>query len=431
MSIVSKISRLGLAVVVALAAGACDIFDVDNPGQIRDEDLNTRTGVDPLVVGMSGDFSEEYDGIAFLVARATDEMVGSGSYSTTGEFRTGVIRREFTDGVWEGVSRARWVAENGLERIREILGDEFDTDERVARAYLFAGLANRVIAENFCEMTIDGGPFVARAEVAQRGDGHLVNAIAQAQRVGRSDIETAAIGGRAQLAVVRNDWAAAASFAAQVPTDFEFDAIYSSNSGREENEMYNETWGRPEMSAFMTLADVAGDVRTPWTDCRLPGAGCPGGDVGADGSTPHLRQDKYPESGADIPAVKGTEMRLIEAEAALRSGDLGTFNDKINEVRDFYGLPNITATSLGSGVTGDINSMTAWDVLDRERHLTLWLEGRRMFDLRRWGHPFLNGGGIVYEGVAQRMDCIPLSESECSSNTNISCDDPAPVGPNG
>jgi hypothetical protein len=143
-----RLSPLFALGVVGLAA--CS-FDVDNPGAILESDLNTPEAVNALVTGMSSDFSEEYDGVAFIVARATDDMAGSGSYNTTNFFRVGIINAEDIDGEWEGIQRARWVAEDGIRRIRDDIPDfTFDGSDLVARAYLFAGLANRVVGESFC-----------------------------------------------------------------------------------------------------------------------------------------------------------------------------------------------------------------------------------------------------------------------------------------
>ena len=146
----------------------------------------------------------------------------------------------------------------------------------------------------------------------------LEAAVRNANSSGQSDVATAAQGGLAQVYLGLGDMQNAVANAAKVPTDFVFAAAYSSNSGRETSQIWNETHGRHEISAWMTLAGTvgAGDPRTPWTDCSDPSSGCPSGN-GADGQTIHYRQEKYPTRDDDIPLVKGTEMRLIEAEAAL------------------------------------------------------------------------------------------------------------------
>src|SRR5690606_20496655 len=129
------------------------------------------------------------------------------------------------------------------------------------------------------------------------------------------------------------------------------------------------------------------------------------------GTTPHFRQEKYPERGSDIPLVKGTEMRLIEAEALLLNGDVAGAMAKINEVRDFWELPDLSAADADE----------AWDHLDNERHLTLWLEARRLWDLHRWDHEVLRGGSIVYPGVENRASCLIFPLSECQTNPNLNC----------
>jgi hypothetical protein len=131
---------------------------------------------------------------------------------------------------------------------------------------------------------------------------------------------------------------------------------------------------------------------------------------------------KYPDYGADIPLVKGTEMRLIEAENALRNNDLTTAMAKINEVRAFHGLDPLTATGVGNGITFEWDSMTGWDILDREYMLTTWLEGRHLGRFHRWDaggmtHPYLTGKNHFYELVpAKRFTCYPIADSECQTN---------------
>ena len=148
------------ALFAALATTGCDesIFDVKNPGRILDDDLNTARGVTSLVTGMSADFSEGFDELAFTTAILSDEIVGSGSYFSTGRYRRGLFDSEDANGRWNDVQRARWVAEAGLLRMQAIEGYQYDGNENTARAHLFGGLANRVFGENFCQ-TVFSAPY--------------------------------------------------------------------------------------------------------------------------------------------------------------------------------------------------------------------------------------------------------------------------------
>ncbi len=406
-----RLGRAGIVLLLACTLAACNVFDVKNPGKILDEDLNNERAIRALVVGMSADFSVVYDDLGFIVARLSDEMAASGSYFLSTRARFGIIESDDTDFYWEGLHQARFVAENGLVRMEDVLGDQFNGNPLTARAYFFAGLANRALGEAFCQVTYEGSEPLPKAAAFERAVGHFTNAISQAQQAGENDLLLAAYGGRAQAHVGLGDWASAVADAQQLSTDFAYEAIYSDNSGRESNEIYDETHQRYEMSAFGALAGSFDppDPRAPYTDCRVDDD-C-STNIGADGSTFHLRQEKYNALGSNIPVVKGTEMRLIEAEALWEQGNLDAAMAKINEVRAFFDLDPLTATTREE----------VFDVLDKERHLTLWLEGRRLFDLHRWDHPFLRGGGVVYEGIDNRASCLPIADSECQTNPNVSC----------
>lgn len=420
--------KIGVVLILfaatSLLVSGCD-FGVTNPGRIQEKDLNTVEGMETLVTGMSADFSYIYDDLGFTGARLSDELAGSGSYYLTSQLRHGKIDPEDSGFYWEGVQQARFVAEDGLKRMQKVLGDDFDGNPLTARAYLYAGFSNRMIAENFNRDVIDGGEAEPVSNTFQRAVGHFENAVQQSQAAGETVFETAAYGGLAQVHLGLGNWDQAVQNAGEVPTDFVFEANYSNNSGRESNEYANETHNRYEASAYSTLAasrsSGPNDTRVPITDCSVTPEAC-SAEVAADGTTTMLRQEKLPELGSDMAIVKGTEMRLIEAEAALLDDDLDTAMDKINEVRNYYGLQDTSASEIGE-LGGDDRS-DAWDILDQERHLTLWLEGRRLHDLRRWDHYFLDGGTVVYEGVTRRASYLPISTTECDANDNVECEKP-------
>lgn len=423
---------LGVLVLVSsLTLTGCDIFGVDNPGTIQDDDLDSPEAMDAIVTGMSADLTLELDQIAFIGARLSDEMAASGSYFLTGLARRGVIDAEDADTYWEGIQRARFAAEDGIERMRRVLGEDFgDRKELGARALLFAGLSNRVFGENFHRVVYDGGEAQPRMEAFERAIPYFEEAVEKAETAGASDIEAAAHGGLAQVHMNLGNWSEATTHTAEVPTDFVYNGIFSNNSSREYNEVYDETHERYEMSAKGTLIEQnPDDPRVPFTDCE-GNAGDDGvctAENGADGNTIHLRQEKYQDYGADMPLVKGTEMRLIEAEAELNSDspDLTAFEDKINVVRSHHGLSDVpTPTGVGSLNFPPTQDDDAWSILDRERQLTLWLEARRLNDLERWDHPFLDGNGIVYTSsvVSRRASVMPVAESECNNNDQVECE---------
>jgi hypothetical protein len=148
---------------------------------------------------------------------------------------------------------------------------------------------------------------------------------------------------------------------------------------------------------------------------------------------PRYVQLKYVDRGSDYEMVTGTEMVLIKAEVALQQGDLTAFETLINEHRAHWDLPPLAesdpqAFPLVAGALEYPNAQDdAWSILDRERLLDLWLEGRRRKDMERWNHPFWAEGHYIT--VEQRDDynppgprpysCFPMPSTECSRNEDI------------
>lgn len=415
------VGGVAVALLLVLVSGCGDLFQVKNPGQLEDKDLNTEDGLDAVVEGVHYDLSQAYDIMAFDIARLTDEMAGSGSYSDTELLRRGVLERDDSGGEWNTSQQARFVAEDAIRRIQDIVGEDFGNRvDDAARVYLHAGIANRMLGEDFCQVVFDGGSAQPKSAAFERARGHFDDAIQFGQQSGQPDVVTTATAGKAQVQAWLGNWGDAASLADQVPTDHRFET--TNDNENLFNEVYDETHSRHEMSAHMALAGSFSppDARAPYTDCTAEDAPCPN-EVGADGLTPHLRQEKYQGYDANYPAVKGTEMRLLEAEAALRAGDPETAVQEMNEARAYYEIDPMDPDTISSSSTSFDSNDQAWSILDDERHLTLWLEGRRLWDLHRWDHPFLDGGTVIYPGIDRRASCYPIPEDECDTNPNVDC----------
>ena len=429
-------SGAGLLAAV-LSLSACDL-EVLNPGSILDEDLNTRDLMPIVVSGVSAEFNDIGDLYAFDIARLTDDLSGTGSYFTTGQYRRGVFDNENSEAHWEQAHEAAWAAGGAWERLQAVLEAEANSFEGSARVFLLMGLAHRILGENFCDLTYDIGPLQPREAAFDSSITALNQAVTIGMAAGADNFVTAAHGGIAQANVGLGNWSAAVQAAANVPTDFVHSAIYHLTANS--NGIWNESWGRAEVGVWATPAQAVfdGDPRAPYTVCGewndpsrppnpdlgvTPTGMCTGqgsgAHQGADGLTAHYRQDKYNAAGSDVPVVTGTEMRLIEAEAALMQNDLATFTEKVNEVRSFYGASPIDQPSSVGSMEYPNAQDDALSILDRERYLTLWIEGRRMWDLYRWNHPFLDGGTLIGPGVTPRVSCMPIPEIECTLNPEI------------
>ncbi|HEU4988227.1 MAG: RagB/SusD family nutrient uptake outer membrane protein [Gemmatimonadota bacterium] len=394
-------SRFLPAVALLAVVAGCDM-SVTNPGPLQDSQLNTPSAMPALVNGMSGDLSLALGDFLIGNTVMTDELTHSGNYAAPNEFAVGVIRPEDVDPDYQRLQQARWVAEDGLRRMQQVLGAAFESNTDTPRAYLYAGFANRLLGENSCQAVIDGGGAQSDSVYFQRAESLFTRANALATAQHNTAVATAALGGRASVRADLGNWAGAVADAAQVPASFHYDAIFSLNTSRENNDLAYETHTRRELSVYATQwAANDADPRTPWDTVFTSAHKV---QTGQDGHTPFFRQDKFSGLDSDIPLTKGAEMLLIQAENALRNGDIGGMTGFINLERAVYGMAAVSAP----GTTAD-----AWTLLQKERGAVLWLEARRLWDLRRW----LAAGTNSF--LATRDKCMPFGSSELASNPNL------------
>jgi hypothetical protein len=396
----------GVALGAALLLAGCDgLLDVTNPGPINDVDLNTPSAMPALVVGMSGDLSVALSTTTIWGSVWSDDLYHSGTLGAPTIFAQGIINPIDIDPWWDDVHRARWVAEKGLERMKEVLGTGFETFAQTPRAYLHAGFANRILGENACNAVFDGGPSQAYTEHFKRAEQYFDEALRIATALNNTTLKNAALAGRAQVRMALGNWTGAVADAALVPIAYRYDAVYSLNTAREGNGFQAVTLVRGEYTVWNTeWANTTGDPRIPWVRVLTSSGGQANA---ANGRTPWYRQQKYLDDGAKIALAKGTEMLLIRAEAALIGSDVPAAMGFINQVRAYHSLSTLTATTAAE----------AWPILRSERGKTLWLEGRRFWDLRRWNAAT---GPAKSTFLDTRSKCVPISERERLTNKNIS-----------
>ena len=410
-------SLTAVLVAVSLASTGCgDLLDVSNPGLIDDFSLDDPSVYSALVVGIVGDFSEALQ-LARPIAEMTDELENS-SFRIL-PWHLGTFETDAMSSWWANMHTARWVAEDGKRRMLE--GGLDASSPLLARTELFAGFSNRLLGETQCYAVFDGGEAQPRVEYFKRAEKHFTDAMATADAGGAADIYTAALAGRASVKAWQGNWSGAAQDAALVPVDFVYQAPYSANTGRENNDFWQGAFGNWYLTLELTSWFDAGmnlDVLPLTGDPRVQYAAelDPSGVIITTRSGIHVAWApyKYPDRGSNINVAAGTEMLLVRAEAALRANDIAGMTTLMNENRASYGMEPIA-------VPGSEDD--AWDTLQYERGATLWLEGRRFYDLSRWyeeGHEFsllFQLGEFHTMGTRDR--CMPIGLNEMESNPNL------------
>ncbi|MCZ6918331.1 MAG: RagB/SusD family nutrient uptake outer membrane protein, partial [Gemmatimonadetes bacterium] len=343
---------------------------------------------------------------------------------------------------WERIARAVWTAEDALRRFAAVLPEitgapAFTAYSPAAGASLLAGYAARTMGENFCEVAFDGGPLEGFMAALTKAEGHFTQAMNIGGASGDADIVTAGRAGRASVRAYMAtygmaSWSDAAADAAGITdNDWVYVAVYSTQDQGQANYIMFGSPGTGTYRAHTVWATfyedwftTTMDPRTPWTfDPAIPF-----GDAGVQkfgGNVDWFPQAKYDVRDSPINLSSGWEMRLIEAEAALNGG--GGFAAALP-------LMNQRRTDLGMGLITASTDAEAYTALKAERSFELWLEGRRLGDVRRWDDNNTSGGiSDLHDGVylmpgvkdptlstlASNDRCWPIGRSERETNPNF------------
>lgn len=406
-------ARTAPVAALALAAG-CDL-KVTNPGPIQATFLDNTAALTAVVNGAGRDLGEALNWTAYTGAAVTKEVLPSGSTAAFGisvRQQIGVLSNDDGGDWWNQAQRARWTAEDGVRRIKEVLGTSATNSATLAQALVWVGYSNRHLAEHFCDAVINGGAKQPYTVYLERAEAAFTEAITVATAANNAGIRDAATAGRASVRLLRGNLAGASADAALIPSNtFVYRMPYYVNTVDQYNRIYWASANQP-YRAHTVWGTFYENYRRTTRDPRVPfdsSLTIRFGDAAVTSLGGQVRwyfQTKYPVRESSINLSSGWEMRLIEAEALLVGNDISGALAKMNIRRTSLSLPQLTAS----------NATEAWEALKRERGIELWLEGRRMGDQRRWAA--LNRPGVS-DDMTGRALCFPIPLSELETNPNL------------
>ena len=409
------------AVLMVLGAAACD-FEVSNPGPVEDGVLDDPTSHQAVVNGAARAVSDAVNNHTLQTGASTREVMASGNTGTISvQVGQGLLVPE-QGGLWSSAQRARWIGDDAVRR----LGEAGASQAMLAQAYLWAGFASRLAGDNLCQAVIDGGAAQPRSVFHDRAVVHFTKAIEAAGS--NATLKTAAQAGRASVYASLGNWPAAVADAGAVPLAFVYQAKYSAEEPAQRNEQFfyvanapyraTSVWHTPSEQYFLDT----GDPRTAWSE----NPNFPVGEVQRPGigNVPWKFQQKYKSYNDGINLVSGREMRLIEAEALLVAGKWEEAMAIINQLRTSK-ISTKTGVALEPWPAASLEE--AWSRLKRERGIELWIEGRRLNDLRRWKEANRPGALDPLEVPsnpqtfldANQSLCVPISDAEIETNPNL------------
>lgn len=409
----------GLAGVVFLAA--CDV-KVTNPGPVNADFLNRKDALTAVVNGAGRDLAEAMNWTVYTSAAEAREIWPAGSTGSFGisvSVQNGKLIEDESGDQWDRGQRARWTAEQGATRIKSVLGDaDYGKSTLAAQILVWGGYANRLLGENMCSSVIDGGPVGDSKVFLTRAEAMFTEAMKVAGAAGSTALTQAAQAGRATVRLDLGNLTGAVADAAAISSTYAYKMPYYTTEQVLYNRVFYANANQPYRAHTQkwTWIDkyrrATMDPRVPFDSSATQAQGDGAVSNQPDGTSGKVRwyfQTKYTRQDAPVNLATGWEMRLIEAEAKLAGGDVAGAVAIMNVRRNALGVAPITATTTAN----------AWTALQRERGIELWLEARRLGDMRRWKAANAPGSYDPAEDMSNRDLCFPPSLQERQTNPNF------------
>ncbi|TVR51222.1 MAG: RagB/SusD family nutrient uptake outer membrane protein [Gemmatimonadales bacterium] len=404
-------SRRGIIALVPFALVGCgDLFEVSNPTNIIDEELDDPLMITALANSPEAAFAEGYANIILDAALPTDEGTHHSTRASRLELMTGVFLswNEQYDARYNEMARARWLADDVVVRLQTLL-DSPNNDVRTARAYYWGGMSRLFLAKHFFEVPLDGNPPQSPPAILEDALSRFDQAAEIAGAAGDANLRAAILGSRARtlraLYFERGEQmtyferaAQAATQALEVLPSYQVDVRYQ-QPGSQNSVFARAATGQLYDGMHPSFANRIDPV-TGERDPRIVHSEILGTDPqGLDIYEPL----KYDGRNADVPASRWQEAELILAEYHLLTGALPQAVSRINRVRAAAGLGEFSSADAGE-IRGQ---------LMYERETEFWLEGRRWADMRYYN---LIPAGWIPESQAAGWRRWPVSQQERDTN---------------
>jgi len=417
-------------------AGGCDLLSVDNPNNLREEDIQP-TAAPSLANGAEASVTRALGAIHAPYHTATGELTWIGSRDAWGQLDLGDVSNEsneFTDAAFPYVGEATWTTREYIDRLETFRENgDLDDPRPLVRTYLYGAIIYTSTADMFDNFVFDD-----RDEAAEPiGEDNMgtvydqaitwldtaLSIVEETSSLQGTRLETTLYAMRARAkyskalwqklnpdvttgtsALVNNSGAVSDAQAAlqRMSGDFTYELeLLSSAPGLVVGDlsMALQINQRAELGFSPRYVDTESDGT--FDSVTFP-------DMISGDVHPYLQEfipqfvasDQY----ADIPVVSQREMYLILAEAALAGNSSLDFTTQINNLRSLDDLPDYSG------------QVDATALLQESREVNLYLQGRRLADHYRFDDP---SAQWTAEGD-EPGTFFPITITEIRANPNLS-----------
>jgi hypothetical protein len=414
-----------VALTAIVASTACKgLLDVSNPGALKEEQLSDPALEQFIVNGAIGEFQYAYGYYTLWSGVMGDELFTDHTNVAVRELSLHTFNdlNAQNESVFENISRAIASADNGVTRLKGMLGESAGRSLNVARTLAYGGYSYLLLAEGFCAAPVHLGPELPSAELQKRAIAHFDSAIAiataslpgatTANAAAAQDVINMSRVGAARAALKMGDAAKARGYAALVADTYEKLAYYSSNSVRENNIVNSAVRAAGSWLSMTPPFQGLADVRAPQSPTSRPG-------LNSNPIWVPLRPMNYSGWSATgaaqtieitnhIRFASGLEARYMVVEADGPTAAMLAF---VNARRAVANKPAV-----------NLSGNALLEEFRRQRAIDFYLTGQRLGDLRRYAAAgtdlFPTGKYPVFPDPYGTMKCFIVPLSEKTGNPN-------------
>ncbi|HET7632888.1 MAG TPA: hypothetical protein VFK16_11325 [Gemmatimonadaceae bacterium] len=432
------------------------LLEPQNPGLIDPSAVQTPAAAMAVKVGAMGQFRKLYAGCPGEECLWQESGVLADEYKNSDfqNTRQDIDQRTITSNNptldYFAITQLRGYLRDGIAVMQQLLPD---STADIGELYMALGFVEMSLAENYCNgiplgHTINGevtlGPPLMDAQVFDSASAHLDTALALTTGADADNvfIHRAALIAKARALIDLGQYAQAAALVSTSAVPSAYQYVMATDPA--DNNDDNGIWVLNNQIARITVSDsfdIIGGVPTtttnalPFASARDPRVPVASGDsvnptvAPEDGSTPQFVQLLW---GRDdpIPLVSGIDARLIEAEAALNTPNIGAMMTILNGLRaappaigDYQPAPMAALPTPGTVAE-------ARTLFFREKAFWTFGRGQRLSDLRRLIRQYgltqdqVFPTGAYFKGGVYGTDVnFPVDDSERSNPQFQGCID--------
>lgn len=183
-----RVVTLGAIVLVAgMLAGCEDWLDVTNPGELESPTLEDPIYVGLMADGVVGDFQPAFAWTALFSGAFTDELRNHHGFFENGDIdRRDVenINGTYIAAVYNGLHRARFLADSVASRITVLLADSASRSLALGRVLAYGGYSYTLLGEQMCSTPLERSAAVGSDELFGMAVERFDEAIAVATAAG-------------------------------------------------------------------------------------------------------------------------------------------------------------------------------------------------------------------------------------------------------